>query len=58
LALPDNNDNKYILEKPNSMLKIALVDDHQIVREGFKQLIELEPYMLILAKALSSASPL
>lgn len=32
------------------MLKIALVDDHQIVRQGFRQLIEIEPDMQVVAE--------
>jgi two-component system uhpT operon response regulator UhpA len=31
-------------------IKITLVDDHKIVREGFKQLIELEPDMNVIAE--------
>lgn len=32
-------------------LKIALVDDHPIVRAGFKQLLELEPDWIVTAEA-------
>ena len=31
-------------------IKITLVDDHKIVREGFKQLIALEPDMNVIAE--------
>ena len=33
------------------MPRIVLVDDHAIVREGFKRLIELEPDLDVVAEA-------
>ena len=40
------------------MIKIALIDDHQIVRSGFAQLLNLEPDLKVVAEFGSAADAL
>ena len=40
------------------MIKIALIDDHQIVRSGFAQLLNLEPDLRVVAEFGSAADAL
>lgn len=40
------------------MIKIALIDDHQIVRSGFAQLLNLEPDLRVIAEFGSAADAL
>ena len=40
------------------MIKIALIDDHQIVRSGFAQLLNLEPDLRVVAEFGSAAEAL
>ena len=40
------------------MIKIALIDDHQIVRSGFAQLLNLEPDLQVVAEFGSASDAL